>query len=103
MIVFCWLDYGHVDKRGIICDGRVMARATIRLRGEDAALVMRGDGEMELMIPDGEGGSRVPDHVVMLMAIAERLSSDPDFCEDLIEHMQDTVSEPLGINKVLQH
>ncbi len=81
-----------------------MARsAKFRLKGDDAALIMRGDGGIELMIPDGKPGDRVPDHIVLLMAIAERLEGDPTFCDQMIEHMKNVVAEPLGIARITAH
>lgn len=77
--------------------------AKFRLKGTDAALIMRGNGNLELMIPDGTPGDRVPDHIVMLMAIAERIESDPEFCDDLIEHMKGAVAGTLGIAPVSTH
>lgn len=65
-----------------------MARMTLRLRGEDAALVLREDGTCEVMIPEGEPGALVPAHVVLLIALAQRLD-DPEFCEQVIEAMKD--------------
>ncbi len=77
--------------------------AKFTLKGDDAALIMRGDGEIELLVPDGEPGERVPEHVVLLMAIAGRLDSDPDFCDDLIEKMKGEVARQLGVVSVRQH
>ena len=73
------------------------------LKDDDAALIMRGNGELELLVPDGEPGERVPEHVVLLMAIAGRLDSDPEFCDDLIEKMKGSVADQLGVVAVRQH
>lgn len=77
--------------------------AKFTLKGDDAALIMRSNGEMELLVPDGEPGECVPEHIVLLMAIAGRLDSDPDFCDDLIEKMKGSVADQLGVVSVRQH
>lgn len=70
-------------------------KTTIKLRGTDAALVMREDGHLEVIFPDGEEGTPVPTHIVLLLAIAQHLDCE-EFCDDMIEFMQEECThEPL--------
>ena len=70
-------------------------KTTIKLRGTDAALVMREDGRVEVIAPEGEAQAEVPIHIVLLLAIAQHLECE-EFCDDMIEFMQEECThEPL--------
>ena len=69
-------------------------KTIVTLTGTDSALVMRANGTYELIAPDGEPGTPVPAHVVLLIAIAERIA-DIEFCEELVEHMVNETRHPV--------
>lgn len=93
-----------MDRRRAICFASPMAKsATLRLKNDDAALVLCGNGKLKLTLPAGQPGDQVPDHAVLLMAIAERLEHDPEFADDLMEHMQDCAGEQFDIAPASVH
>ena len=62
-------------------------KTTIKLKGDDAALIMRANGVLELQVPEGEEGDTVPEHVAILMAVAEHLM-DEDFREEMLDFVK---------------
>lgn len=58
--------------------------ATITLKGQDAGFIIRGDtGNFEMHLPEMKDPDEiVPNHILLLMAIALRLK-DPEFCNEL--------------------
>ena len=58
----------------------------VHRRIKDAPVTHEHRAALMTMIADGEPGSPVPGHVVLLIAIAERIA-DIEFCEELVEYM----------------
>jgi len=55
---------------------KVNATATIKLSGDDVALIIRGDGTQELFIPgpkSGEEDSLVPHTALAILVLADQL------------------------------
>jgi hypothetical protein len=69
-----------------------MRKLKITLKGDEAALIFRKSG-FEMVIPEGEAGSIVPNHVAILMALSQRLE-DEEFVEDLMDHLKLILMQP---------
>lgn len=61
-------------------------RTTITLTGADACLIIRKDGSVEVIAPEGEAGDLMPCHVVVLMGVAQHLD-DEGFCQAMAERV----------------
>jgi len=58
---------------------------SINLDEKDSAIVMKTDGTFKLLIPPMEDDEVVPENVLMMLAIANRLEQDPTFANEMFE------------------
>ncbi len=65
--------------------------ATVTLTGNDACVIFKEDGSVELVCSDKMNGERLKPNVVVMMGVAEHLL-DVEFCEDMIDYMVGAVN-----------
>ncbi len=71
--------------------GALKEKYKIELEDDESALILGADGSLQFIIPEFDGGDVVPDHALLIVAIANRLEDDPDFAQELLEYLKDEV------------
>ena len=54
---------------------------------EDCALIVKPNGDPELLVPHLKEDELVPDHILILTAIMIRLTKEPEFAADQLDWM----------------
>lgn len=62
-----------------------MAKTTVTLAGKDTCLIIRESGTIEVVGPDTTPAS---DATTLLLAVADHVLTDPEFCEDMLDYME---------------
>lgn len=72
-----------------------MSGPSITIAGEDAAVVFRGDGQLEVYLPKVEEGSQVPPGSLMVLCVQEMVK-DSELIKKLTEKLVENSIVKMG-------
>ena len=75
---------------------------TIEYDEGDAILIYKANGDVKLVLPDtGESEEEVPDHILVMSAVAAKLSNDVTFHAEMVTWFEDYVDFLNGQEKLV--